>query len=371
MTQQELIEKKPQVLQTPSPGLGLDPSRRWHFTPGLVRVSPMSLKCIQTAVLTLSIASSSAVGFAKGVRAHMDAPVTFQGVADASAAVAVAPHFFVTASDEECQLRIYDRDKGGDPLSLFNLAPHLLVHGHSHELDLEGAAAVGNRLYWISSQSRNREGQRRTNREQFFAVDVTVTNDLPRLSFVGHASDRFFEQLCLSDVGKKYGLAAASQESPRSREGLNIEGMCNSADGGLWIGFRSPNPENRALLIHLDNPADVVRGKPARFGKSVTLDLDGLGIRDMVYDGKRFFLVAGAHGGKNKARLYKWDGASESPRLLKLPGLAEINPEAVAVFSSQKPESLYVFTDGGRDARGPFASLRPTFDCYRIELDPK
>ena len=304
-------------------------------------------------------------------KAELDKPIRFQGISDASAAIAVGSHFFITASDEECRLRIYNRQTGGDPIGAFNLISHLPLRGKSVELDLEGAAAIGNRLFWIGSHSRNRDGQRRVNREQFFAVDLTLTTTVPTLAFVGHADDSFFDELCQSKPGREHQLSQAAAQSSRSREGLNIEGMCATPEGKLWIGFRTPIPNDRALLIELENPQEVIAKKPARFGRSVTLDLNGLGIRDLVAQKAQIYILAGPHGGKDKASLYRWDGNSSTAKGLKLPGLSDIQPEAIAVFASEGPEALYVFTDSGNRSSAPKSPASAFFECYPIELKSK
>src|SRR5688572_4915266 len=102
---------------------------------------------------------------------------------DASAAVALDAQHFVVADDEGNVLRVYKRGEP-KPVNEFNVAKFLLGKGKKSETDLEGAAMVGNRIYWISSHGRNREGEEAPNRQRFFATAVTTQGGL-RLIPVG------------------------------------------------------------------------------------------------------------------------------------------------------------------------------------------
>ena len=80
-----------------------------------------------------------------------------------------------------------------------------------------------------------------------------------------------------------FDLGKAATLGPKEEGGLNIESL--AADGGkLWIGFRNPiGKDGKALMVPLLNPKGVIEkdGK-ARLGEPITLNLGGLGFRDMV-----------------------------------------------------------------------------------------
>ncbi len=311
---------------------------------------------------------STQIVLGKSPRAQLDQPIHFQGVGDASAAVAIGARFFITASDEEHQLRVYNRDAGGPPVSTFELAPYLSPHKAMHQLDLEGAARIGSRVFWIGSHSRNQEGQRRAASENLFAVEVLRLDPAPVLQFVGQPYTRLLEDLCASSIGRKFHLREATKADPRSREGLNIEGMSSSEDQHLWIGFRTPIPQRLALLVEITNPNALTSGQRAVFGRAITLDLDGLGIRDLAFDGRRYYILAGAHDGKDKAALFRWNGRDDAPKRFKLPQLQAFNPEAIAIFDKEKPEAIYLFTDSGHGKDRTRKEIDNSFECLRVEV---
>ena len=75
---------------------------------------------------------------------------TYTDTCDASAAVALDADRFVVASDEDNVLRIYSLSRPGPPVSAISLSAFLQRTKKSPEADLEGAARVGNRVFWIS-----------------------------------------------------------------------------------------------------------------------------------------------------------------------------------------------------------------------------
>ncbi len=328
--------------------------------------TPLLIQCPKVVLVLFSLGGWLA--HAKSPKAELEGPIRFQGAGDASAAVAVGDHYFITASDEEHQLRVYDRLRGGPPISTFELANHLAFRGRIEELDLEGAAAIGSRIFWIGSHSRDKSGQRRPNCEHLFAVDVTRVTPSPELRFFGQSYTRLLEDLFASSIGRKYRLKEASKADAHSREGLNIEGLCATAEQNLWIGFRAPTPERQALVIEIMNPSGLVSGQRAVFGRALPLDLGGLGIRDVTFDGKRHFIVAGAHDGKDKAALFTWGGREAPPTRFKLPGLKGIDPEAIAIFEREKPEGIYLFTDTGRGSSLPQKASDKFFECLRVDI---
>src|SRR3954469_13321173 len=94
-------------------------------------------------------------------------PTQYSGMADASAGVAVNSNMFLVGDDEENKLRLYRRDQGGPPVKEFNLNLFLEVYGTSLETDVEGAARIGDRAFWIGSHGRNTDGKERPNRARF------------------------------------------------------------------------------------------------------------------------------------------------------------------------------------------------------------
>ncbi|MHC4323270.1 MAG: DUF3616 domain-containing protein, partial [Planctomycetota bacterium] len=98
--------------------------------------------------------------------------LVFRGTSDASAAVAVSEDMFVAADDENNILRIYETSGAGQPVDSFDMTSFLGIEPDHPEADIEAAAMIGRRIYWITSHGRNKEGKLRPNRYRFFATDV-------------------------------------------------------------------------------------------------------------------------------------------------------------------------------------------------------
>src|SRR2546426_46514 len=115
------------------------------------------------------------VGLACG-EIKVSRPMKYSDMCDASAAVAINERLFVVACDEDNILRIYRNDAPGPPVQKFDLSRFLQLHTKHPETDLEGAARLGDRVFWISSHGRNIIGKERVNRHCFFATDLKVSN---------------------------------------------------------------------------------------------------------------------------------------------------------------------------------------------------
>src|SRR5688572_19553297 len=98
------------------------------------------------------------------------------GMANASAGVSISTNLFAAASDEDNTLRVYRMDRDGAPVETFEVSAFLKVSRPSPEADLEGAARIGNRIYWLGSHARNKDGRWRPNRHRFFATELTMEN---------------------------------------------------------------------------------------------------------------------------------------------------------------------------------------------------
>src|SRR5262249_41218411 len=103
-------------------------------------------------------------------------PMEYSGLRDASAGVAVSSNLFIVADDEKNTLRLYSTEHAGPPLKEFDFNDFLKVTGKSSEADLEGAALLGNRAFWIGSHGRNKNGKARPNRHRLFATDIAIAN---------------------------------------------------------------------------------------------------------------------------------------------------------------------------------------------------
>ena len=273
--------------------------------------------------------------------------VTFTHTADASAGEWLGDGLIVVGSDEDSVLRVYRLAQGGAPVAAWDAAPWLNLETKSPETDIEGSAKIGDMIYWITSHAPNKNGKPRPNRKRFFATRVTVTNGVPSFIFVGTPVATLMTDLARDPRYDAFGLAAASLRPPKTLGCLNIEALCDTPEGGLIIGFRSPNPKGLALLAPLANPADVVAGKPPRFGAPVLLDLGGNGVRSMFRQGDDYLIMSGSYTSGGSPRLYRWNGRT-APQPVPLPGLpADANPEGLTVIEQNGEKALLVISDDG------------------------
>ncbi len=278
--------------------------------------------------MTVFIRAVLAFFFAAGVSPQAGAqPVlTYQGSCDASAAVALDAEHFVVGDDEHNTLYIYRRGQAQAIASL-NLSKFLNT-GADRESDIEGAAAIGQRIYWITSHGRDGKGKARPARHRFFATEV-LTGNPPALKPVGEPYTRLLHDMKESAVLKPYKPGDAARLAAEADGGFNIEGLAATPAGTLLIGLRNPLPQQRALLIPLENPGKVIAGQRARFGTPIELDLGRRGIRSIERVGSSYLIAAGPTADNGSFALFRWSGrpddaASPLPRIK----LDDLRPEA-------------------------------------------
>ena len=280
----------------------------------------------------------------------------YEGMCDASAAVALDAAHFAVADDEHNTLLIYRRDHAAAVASV--ALDSFLGTAADQESDIEGAAAIGRRVYWITSHARNSSGKLREKRHRFFATEIATTAATPTLRTVGSAYTGLLDDLLASDVLKDVDLRSAAQRAPQSSGGLNIEGLAATPDGDLLIGFRNPLRDGKALLVALDNPRALVDkgGRPglAKFSRAVWLDLGGRGVRSIERVEGDYLIVAGPTGDVGSFALYRWSGkVGDAARRVQSVGFGDLRPEAL--FQRPKTQLLQVLSDDGGLKRGGVA----------------
>ncbi len=281
--------------------------------------------------------------FAAGAHAD-DAVISYSGPCDASAAVAISSSEFVVANDETNVLVAY---RFGDPTAVWTLdLTRFLGVGRKEEADIEGAATIGSRTYWITSHSRNSSGQARSSRYRLFATELHDGDAIP-LAAVGKPYKHLLHDLTEAAQLAQYHLGAASKLAAEADGGLNIEGLAATPDGQLLIGFRNPLPDERALVVPLENPAEVVDGKRARLGDAFELNLGHRGIRSIESIDGRYLIVAGPTADEGSFALYRWTGKHDDPAVpVESVDPVTLRPEALfAIPGSAKVQLLS--DDGG------------------------
>lgn len=312
---------------------------------------------IRTALCLITMAAANSA-FAGGT-------FSYRGLCDASAAVALGAEHFVVADDERNTLVVYRRGQT-DAVDALDVSSFLGTKP-GKESDIEGAASIGQRTYWVSSHGRNSEGKRQNRRLRFFATEVVVgpaaqsTKQLPfKLATVGKAYSGLLNDLLAAPSLAGFKLADAAAKAPEAEGGLNIEGLAATPNGRLLIGFRNPVPQQRALLVPLENPSEVIdHGARARWGHAIQLDLGGRGVRSIDWVGSAYLIMAGPTADKGTFALYRWSGdAGQAPVLVKGVDLKGLHPEAV--FAVPGMQGVQVLSDDGqRKHRGLACKVLP------------
>ena len=280
-----------------------------------------------------AIAALLAIGVSPQISAQQVA--SFNGPCDASAAVALDASHFVVGNDEHNTLQVYRQGQAA-PVASLNLS-NFLATAADEESDIEGAAAIGTRIYWITSHGRNSKGKARPSRQRFFATEV-VPGQPPTVRPVGQAYAGLLRDMTEATTLKPYRLDDAARLAAEADGGLNIEGLAATPDGTLLIGLRNPLPQQRALVIPLLNPGEVIAGQRARFGAPIELDLGRRGIRSIERVGASYLIVAGPTADRGSFALYRWSGQ---------PADAAIQVAGVDL-KDLRPEGLFAIPGSGR-----------------------
>ncbi len=274
--------------------------------------------------------------------------VVFQGMCDASGAVALDDGRFAVADDEENVVRIYDGRRGGLPVGVVDLSEALeLERGKKKypETDIEAATQLGPLSFWLTSHGRKSSGKLDESRFRFFATEIG--RDGRHVRVVGRPYTRLLEDLLGAPQLVPFDLAAASALPPKASGGLNIEGMTAMEDGrSVLIGFRNPVPDGKALLVPLLNPVEVVEGTPASFGDVRLLDLGGRGVRSISWWRGRYLLIGGAIDGTGTSKLFVWTPDQARPSAVQGVDFNGLNPEGF-VTAEEAEEILVLSDDGG------------------------
>ncbi len=273
--------------------------------------------------------------------------VSFEGTCDASAAVELGRTRALVADDENNLLRVYDVERGGKPVLEIDVSSSLgIERTKGAESDLEGSTRVGDRAYFISSHARTSKGKRDPDRLRFFATELP--SDSGGLKVLGTYRS-LLEDLMDEPKLARFGLRAASMLPPKEPGGFNLEGLTARAEGGLWLGFRNPLPQGRALLVGLLNPEEVLEGKKARFSDPVLLDLGGLGVRALSRWKSTTLILAGPSGDGGPFKLFRLKGErTVEPLAVDLSGFG-----AEAIFADDSRDEILILSDDGtKDVAG-------------------
>jgi hypothetical protein len=279
-------------------------------------------------------------------------PLKHFGICDASAAIPLGQDQFIVGNDEADEdlgnlLRVYSSQESGKVTTL-PISINKFVDTRK-EIDLEAVTEFNGVIYWITSHGRNSSGEIKPKRHQLFATKFTDDDNV--LEQVGQSYTRFLYWDLLTE-SKLKGLRENEVERLAPKlGGINIEGLTATPEGDLLIGFRSPLTENKALLVPLKNPLELMTqtGTKAQLGEPILLDLDGLGVRSIEYWSviQAYIIIAGEVGGGPEFALYSWSGhLADKPELIDLQLPDDFRPESV-LFYHHLSDRFQILSDDG------------------------
>ncbi|MBK8875016.1 MAG: DUF3616 domain-containing protein [Bacteroidetes bacterium] len=285
------------------------------------------------------------INYAASAAAVIPAATRFHiGRSDASTAVSVDANYMFVADDENQALRLYNRTTSGVSVNSFDYTSSLgltdISGGIPREVDIEGSAKSGTRIYWLGSHDNSSSGNNRPNRSRIFATDISGSGSSATLSYVGRY-DNLKTDLLSWDQNNVHGLGAdyfglvssaavgVIPESPDG-SGFNIEGLEFAPDNTTaYVCFRAPivpvTSRTKALIVPVTNFAALFSGNPttgvsAIFGSPIQLDLGGRGVREIKKNASgEYIIIAGPVDAATDIApsnfvLYSWTGnAGDAP----------------------------------------------------------
>lgn len=291
---------------------------------------------------------------------------TFLGLCDASALVFLDEQHFVVADDEDSDLRIYSINSSDyQPIKIITLNNPIKASEktkkhinkkkskkttikRSPEFDLEGAAKFEDHIFWLASHGNNSKGEIDVRRQQLIFTKISKTNS-PDLVVNEFTYLNLIDDLIKSEKFKNFNFAAASKLPPKTFGALNIEGLTFDTKGVLWLGFRNPIINGKAILISITNPFELLKGSKPAFGDYHLIDLEGKGFKSLAFYGNKFLIVAGAFNQGGDTKLYWWQASKNKnkPVSLNTNFPKQANIEALEITTNNKGTLIYGASDDG------------------------
>ncbi len=206
--------------------------------------------------------------------------------------------------------------------------------------DLEALASDQNIIYAITSHSLNRSHEQKSSREKLLMIKY---------------KDGSFEKMH-SYKHLKQDLIKFNPElfdnTILGFNPLNIEGLAfDTKENSLVLGLRAPTLNSKALLIKIRNPKELFLNQPKQpyFEEIIPLELNGLGIRALVYDQEKdgYWIIAGDSGQRtSKFSLYFYT-KSINKLEKKNHNFNLGNSEGITIIESQGKRFLFCVEDNG------------------------
>lgn len=319
-----------------------------------------ALVCVACLAVGQALAAETSGAAAVGAGSN---ELVFNGQCDGSAAVILSDEVLLVANDRNNYLFEYELAKAGNPINRIDLHDFTDVHPqlNRNTSAFEALARVGDYVYVMGNHARQRKGVNRPEQKRFFAMKVVQGGGREQVRIHGEAFTQLVESIEASETLKRVGLRSAiMSEYPQlpyispDKNGLDIQGLAAAPDDkGLLIALRNPQRGRSAILLPLENPADVVLKFAAEpiFGKPLLISLDGFGVSSMERSPARssYLIVAGSKGvTPSTYKLFEWTGELRSrPKHLDQFEFGDMRAEGLVVTADGK-RALVLSDDGPR-----------------------
>lgn len=301
--------------------------------------------------------------------------MVYRQTCDASAALRIeGTELFVAASDEDSVLRTFSVADGGAPLTTTDVAAFLEPDSDDTEADIEGAAQIGDRIYWIGSHGRSKKAKEKKIRQRLFATRIRHAGGRTELIPVGRPYKDLLRDLKRSPALAHLDLAAAAEKRPEEDGGLNIEGLAPTPDGHLLIGFRNPVRDAHATVLRLTNPGGLINGTETAADVTVAaaLNLGGRGVRALEFVPALglYLVLAGAFDDRGNFALYRWSGDAAEPAVAMPTDFAGLKPEELIVIevAGSRLTCRFLSDDGSDECKAAAPGDR-SFRAVDVDLD--
>ena len=261
---------------------------------------------------------------------------TLPGEMAFSAAARVDDTLFV-ADDESASLIRLSRDGAGwRAVETHALSEYVdLPGGPEDEIDIEGMAVHEGWLWVVGSHALVREKpedgdspkralrrigeiNRKANRYMLCRLPLCRQGSGWVLDTEGDAG--------MLEAGKRSSvlmrwlsedpLLAPYLSLPSKENGFDIEGIA-AGPSGVWLGLRGPTIRGYAVLLQLDlrgakhGRLKARKLEGGRRYRKFLLDLGGLAVRDLIFDGGDLLILGGATTqADSPSRIFRWEGAA-------------------------------------------------------------
>ena len=276
----------------------------------------------------------------------------------------------------------------------FLLEEYIDLFNTDDEMDIEGMDFSGGYLWLTGSHSTKRKKPKKDDLEENLARMATITTDLNRFILAripvingklvkscSPQEDTHLSAACLRTTDKRNILFEALAEDrhlkpflqtgiPSKDNGLDIEGLAVK-DERLFLGLRGPVLRGWAIIVELE-PVEAEPGvlelkeiadNGAKY-KKYFLDLNGLGVRELCWQGEDLLILAGpTMAVEGEMEIFRWCAAGQGSviqeqdedelyPLFDLPLIIGTDhAEGLALYSCWDEDGVMVFYDSPDQSR--------------------